>query len=402
MRRVLTPLLITLALLTTGFTPAYARAAWKRRIDGIIGSHSVSVAVAAGGQGLYTHAAMRRRRPASNQKLVLSMALLDELGPDRRLATVANAPSHRGGVIKGNLWIAGRGDPSLSRNGPYASSLPFGATRVGRLARRIRAAGITKITGRVLGSTGYFEHDWFARGWKHDFPANEVALPSALTFNGNVYHGRHISDPEYRAAAALTRRLIALGVPVSGAPGSGAPPAGLSKIADVHSKPLWILMRYMDRTSSNLFAEVLGKRLGRHRYGPPGTIAKAARAISDWAARHGVIVTSYDASGLSYDDRVSARGLVRLLDAARARPWGRTLRHLLATGGQGTLQHRLRGVPVRAKTGTLDRTSALSGWVWLQRTRQWSAFSILDAGMSKDRAAHIEDAIVRTLWRYAS
>jgi serine-type D-Ala-D-Ala carboxypeptidase/endopeptidase (penicillin-binding protein 4) len=94
---------------------------------------------------------------------------------------------------------------------------------------------------------------------------------------------------------------------------------------------------------------------------------------------------------------VSPSGLARLLDLADDQTWGETLRKALPTGGQGTLEDRLRGVAVRAKTGTLMNVSALSGWVWAKRRDRWFAFSILSRGMSKSTAVDIEDRIVRIL-----
>ena len=55
---------------------------------------------------------------------------------------------------------------------------------------------------------------------------------------------------------------------------------------------------------------------------------------------------------------------------------------------------------MRAKTGTLVNVSALSGWLKLTRTGQWARFSILSSGFAAWKAKDIEDAIVRTLWRY--
>jgi D-alanyl-D-alanine carboxypeptidase len=327
--------------------------------------------------------------------------LLDKLGPDFRFPTFVRSAAPTGSTITGNLWLYGRGDPSLGA-GAYAASLPFGGTRLGRLAREIRAAGIRTIRGSVMGAIGYFDHDWFAAGWKPYFPRDEVALPSALTVDGNALNGTHIFDPERRAAAILTKKLIGLGITVRRPAGAGTAPQGLTKIAQVTSRPLWKLLRYMDHKSSNFFAEVLGKRLGVERYGQTGTIAKAARAISAWSAAHGVSTTSFDSSGLSYADRVSARGIAHLLETSTDLSWGTTLRQILPRGNQGTLEHRLGSVRVRAKTGTLDRISALSGWVWLQTTGRWAEFSILDKGMTKDHAAVIEDNVVRTLSRYAS
>lgn len=400
MRRFVALSLVAFLLIGVLATAAQARAGWRHKIDVAIKGHSFSVVVRVHHRGLYSHAARRRRAPASNLKLILSMALFHKLGSNYRISTLVKARS-RGPVIPGNLWILGRGDPSLAKEGKFAASLPFDATRLGDLAHKIKAAGVRAIDGRVMGSTGYFAHDWFALGWKQDFPREEVALPSALTFNGNTASGRHISDPERKAAATLTNKLKRLGISVRHAAGAGTPPGELKEIARVRAEPLWKLVRYMDRQSSNFFAEVLGKRLAVERYGPPGTIVNAGRAIAAWAARHGVTIRAHDASGLSYLDRLTAKGIVRLLHVAQQDPWGPTLRRSLPSGDEGTLDHRLAGVPVRAKTGTLDGISALSGWVWLRRGGGWARFSILDHGMSKDGAASIEGTIVRTIWRHA-
>jgi D-alanyl-D-alanine carboxypeptidase len=150
---------------------------------------------------------------------------------------------------------------------------------------------------------------------------------------------------------------------------------------------------HMNRTSSNLYAEMLGKMLGARTSRVPGTMTKGARAIERFAARRGVELVARDSSGLSYANRVSARGLVALLDHARRRPWGRVLRLSLPRSGQGTLASRLAGVPLHAKTGTLwNGTSALAGWVRL-RTGGMAEFAILSRGSGKS----IEDAIVKRI-----
>ncbi|HWO71502.1 MAG TPA: D-alanyl-D-alanine carboxypeptidase, partial [Actinomycetota bacterium] len=368
---------------SAGTTLEVVRAAWMVRVDGVIGGRAVSVAVADDGVFLYRHQDGAPRTPASNEKLLLSMAILDALGPDHRLTTEAAARRVEGGVVRGDLWILGGGDPELGR------------ARLALLAERIRDAGIHRVTGSVEGSTGPFGRDWWAPGWRWYFPREEVPLPTALVFAGNVAGGVHVADPERRAAAFLTRRLERLGVRVGGPPGMGRPPAGLTTVAQVSSRSLRAIVSRMNRTSDNLAAEVLGKLLGATELGPPGTIAKGAEAIGDWAAARGVRVRAFDASGLSYRDRLRAVGLVRLLDAAEEEPWGAALRRGLAAPGQGTLEHRLAGVEVRAKTGTLSGVSALSGWVWLERGGDWAAFSILSEGLPKATAVRIEDAIVR-------
>jgi len=355
------------------------------------------------GRTLYSRSAETKRIPASNQKLLLSMALLDRLEPDTRLATSALGRRVRSGTLRGNLYVIGRGDPTLSGGGSFARSLPLKPAYLGRLAQKIKKSGIRRIKGRVVGARTYFAHDWWASGWKSSFPSNYVALPAALNINGNTHKGRHISNPEWKLAATLTERLRGLGVRVGGKPKSGGVPPDYAhnRIAKVLSPRLESMVRYMNRKSSNFFAEVLGKLLAAQRSGPPGTIAKGARGIRAWAARYNVRISAHDSSGLSSANRVSPKGLTRLLGVAQRQPWGKRLRSSLPTGGEGTLEHRLHGVRVRAKTGTLDGVSTLSGWVRLKRAGTWVEFSIMSRGMSKARAVQIEDRIVRLLRKRA-
>lgn len=386
------------AVIVFGSAPA-ASAGWRQRIDDATGGRSIGVSVRLRGDLIYARTDRERRIPASNQKLLMSMALLEKKSYRSRLPTIATiVPRTRNeGVITGDLWLLGRGDPSVTDGGDFARSVSFEPTRLRTLARRIKKAGIKRITGRVMGSTGYFAHDWFATGWKPDFPTEEVPMPTALTFNGNKAKDFHFADPERRAAAALTGRLRDMGVRVGSRAQQGEPPGGLRPIATVRSRSLQKLLKHTNRRSSNFFAEVLGKRLAVEAYGPPGTIAKGAQAIAAFAARRDVKLLAYDSSGLSYSNRVSPRGMSKLLASVEGKGWTDALRRTLPKGDQGTLEHRLRNVRLRAKTGTLENVSTLSGWVWLERARRWAAFSIMSRGMTKSTAADLEDRIVRIL-----
>ncbi len=357
------------------------RSGWMQAIDDAIGGRAVSVAVGEEDAYLYRHGADVPRRPASNTKLLLAMAMFDTLGPEFRMPTIAAAPGISGDGVVHELWILGRGDPIIGRG------------KLARLARELDAAGLTRVTGRVFGSTSYFRRDWDAPGW-NDVARDYVNRPTALTYRRNSG-----SDPERHAAGALTAELEELGIRVRGTPGAGSPPADLQRLASVESAPLQQLLTKTLRPSDNFFAEVLGKRLGVAVRGVPGTIVKGARSIQAWTDAHGAAFTVNDNSGLSYANRVTAEGIVRLLWAAEDASWGTNLRRAMPTGGQGTLVHRLQGLPVRAKTGTLDEVSALSGWVLTRRTDTWVEFSIVSFGMSKSVASDIEDRIVRILRR---
>jgi len=367
-------------------------ARWMERIEELVAGREVSVAVGEGGTFLYGRAPEAPRTPASNEKLLLSMALLDAFGPDFRIRTIAaSATVPIEGRIEGDLWILGRGDPEVD-----------GAT-MASLAERIVDEGVHRIDGRVLGATTYFRRDWNAHGW-NDAARTYVARPTALTFEGNLDdRGRHARSPETRAAEALTQALADLDVRVDGRPGAGEPPPGLDDLAAVRSRTLQALLARLLRPSDNFYAEVLGKRLAVETAGAPGSIAKAAAALGGWVTDRGVTgFALHDASGLSYANRVTADGIVRLLWEAEAASWGGDLFDALPTGGQGTLRDRLRTVSIRAKTGTLTGISALSGWIRLERTDAWAEFSILSSDMPKSVAAPLEDRIVELVQRGAT
>jgi D-alanyl-D-alanine carboxypeptidase/D-alanyl-D-alanine-endopeptidase (penicillin-binding protein 4) len=372
--------------LSTPITLQVVKSRWMREIDGLTAGIPMSVSVGEAGSYLYQRRDQIARTPASNEKLLLSMALFDGFGSQFKLPTRAMARTIRDGVIPGDLWIVGSGDPSVNR------------VRIKLLARTLVDAGVRRIRGSVRGSTTYFSRDWWAPGWKREFISEDIALPTALTFLGNEVRGKHITDPERRAAGSLTRALRRLGVRVRGGPGAGRSPSGLVEVARVDSPPLGALLRRMNFLSANFYAEVLGKRSGVARFGVPGTISKGAATTAGWVRAHDVPVTAYDGSGLSYWNRVTASGLVRLLGMAEEQPWGMDLRRSLPAPGQGTLRHRLSGVLVRAKTGTLTHISALSGWVWLEHRQAWAEFSILSAGLRVSTEKAIEDRIVRILF----
>jgi len=363
--------------------PAIITVPWTGRINRLLKRRSISVSVGQDGTFLYRYRSLTPRTPASNQKLLLSMAILDELGPDFRIETTAEVGSFTSGVVSGDLWILGGGDPEIT------------AARMGLLARELEEAGMTLIDGSVRGSTTYFEHDWWAPGWKPYFPRAYVALPTALAFNFNTANGVHIRDPERRAAVALTQALRARGIRVHGEPGAGEVPDALTRIASVNSAELVAILRSQNVPSDNFYAETLGKLLGATDVGEPGTIAKGAEAIDAFAEENGATrIDPKDSSGLSYRNIVTADDIVRLLWYSDTQTWADDLRAALPAGGQGTLYDRLRTVDVRAKTGTLTATSALSGWVRSESSGEWVEFSILSKGMPKSTASHIEDRIV--------
>lgn len=124
-------------------------------------------------------------RPASNMKLYTVAAALDRLTPDFRFATsvYANARPNNSGVVRGDVTIFGRGDPSLAarfNNGDYFKS-------INDLAAKIAAAGVKRIEGDLVGDESYFVGPKYGSGWEWDdltwYYGAEV---SALTVNDNA------------------------------------------------------------------------------------------------------------------------------------------------------------------------------------------------------------------------
>ncbi|MEO8476611.1 MAG: D-alanyl-D-alanine carboxypeptidase, partial [Actinomycetota bacterium] len=220
---------------------------WIQRIDSVVDGEPISVEIAFGGQVLYRHKDWVARPPASNEKLLLSLAILDRLAPSTTVPLrVLTTSAPVDGVIEGDLWIVGHGDPET------------GPDDMQELASAIAAQGIRRIRGHVYGATGPFGRDWFAPGWKDYFPKYYIALPTALTFEGNVGpNGTHIDDPERRAAGSLTAQLEHRGVRVTKKPGSGAAPAKLQGLATVISDPLGAMLKRMNTESRNFYAEFL-------------------------------------------------------------------------------------------------------------------------------------------------
>jgi D-alanyl-D-alanine carboxypeptidase/D-alanyl-D-alanine-endopeptidase (penicillin-binding protein 4) len=119
-----------------------------------------------GGEVLYSRNGEKSLRPASIQKLLSTALALDVLGSERRfLTTVETAsPIDSGGLISGDVYFVGRGDPSLG--GRYSAEDALAS--VDRLVDEIRAAGVRRIEGRVLGHGALFPgerrgSDW---GWE--------------------------------------------------------------------------------------------------------------------------------------------------------------------------------------------------------------------------------------------
>jgi serine-type D-Ala-D-Ala carboxypeptidase/endopeptidase (penicillin-binding protein 4) len=341
---------------------------------------------------VYRHNSLVSFRPASNEKITVAVTALDRLGPQFRIPTdvlskgVLNPST---GVLHGSLFLKGYGDPWLR------------TPRLENLVARLRAAGIRKVTGRILGDESYFDRVRVGPGWKASFYKVESPPLSALVVNrGHV--GKAMWDEPARAAALLFRRALrAGGIAAPGSYGKGLAPADASLLARARSRYLTTIVYRMDHVSDNFFAEMLLKQIGKQVRGEGSTTAGAAVVRAELRQR-GVTMTGVriaDGSGLSLYDRLTARAIGELLISATSDSaiGPDFVASLPIAGVNGTLKDRMKRLPayrhVFAKTGTTDRASALSGYV---RTR--FVFSILQNGspisyyyarQSQDRFAQV-------------
>jgi D-alanyl-D-alanine carboxypeptidase/D-alanyl-D-alanine-endopeptidase (penicillin-binding protein 4) len=308
--------------------------------------------------------------PASAEKLAVSYAALLLLGPGYRFRTEVTGDGVLAGrVWRGDLFLVGYGDPTLSLRDLDA------------LAREVAAWGIRRVAGSVRGDESHFDSRRAAPGWRPSFVGRESRPLSALSVEGAP--PRTANGSAAAAAAALTAALERRGVRVGGRPRPGRSPGDALPLAQDLSEPLSEIARHMNRESDNFVAEMVLKELGAsiERRGTTAAGALAVRAALAQAEVPLAGVRIVDGSGLSRLDRLTAQALVTILLAGARDPGigGAFVDSLAVAGVSGTLERRLERRPTRgrvvAKTGTTSVASALAGFV-----RRRYVFAILQNG----------------------
>ena len=168
------------------------RAALRYTIDSILGlsetRHArwgVLIVDPERGDTLYSHDAGKLLVPASNQKILTSAVALDALGPDFRYEThfLAGGPV-RDGVLDGDLFVIGRGDPTISDHMAGDAMLPLQA-----VADSIAARGVTRIRGGLLPLGDAFPDANIGHAWEHDdLATSSGAAIDELLFNEGIAH----------------------------------------------------------------------------------------------------------------------------------------------------------------------------------------------------------------------
>ncbi len=363
--------------------------------------------------------------PASCVKLVTAAAALAELGVDYRFVTEFLSDAKPAGTIIDTLYIRGNGDPfvtpqvmwrmagALIDHGyhrirgdviidqsffdgydyPYEYNGGFHAYEAptAAVAANFNVVEFIVTPGSKPGSTAHVSMQPNApyiqminrvkTGKLTRIGATRQVTDDREIFviSGEIRAGskptslaRSISRPVRFAGSLFAELLKQNGIGLDGSVREGTVPPGAYPLFEIPSPPLALLVRDMNKFSSNFIAEQITKHVGGRRTGRPGTTVQGLMAIREWLRSIGVSPRDYvleNGSGLSGASKLSAQQLVHILRAAGNDPaFGPDFMSSLSIlGVDGTMSHwhaepEARGI-LRAKTGTLKDVANLVGYI---------------------------------------
>ncbi len=372
--------------------------------------------------------------PASNVKLFTSAAALSKLGPDYRFETEflvePDFREARDGKAR-VLYVKGKGDPTMTTEklyGAVSELIHAGLKEVGDVVLdeswfdTVREPpGFDQESGdrSYLAPPGALSLNWNAVGVylrPGDSPGAKASVelePDSEYFNLDaqlltgsrtqrrftVSSGldkdhlhqkievrgfvpvdkltwsvwKKIDQPALYFGYTLKALLKERGVKVKGRLRLGTAPNSARPLHIAVSDTLDIVLKRLDKLSSNFIAEQLVKTMGAEVKGAPGTTEKGIEVVEEYLQQDvGLSRGSYvmrNGSGLNDTNRFSASQVNRVLKKMWERfPTAPEYMSALGIAGKdGTVKYRFEGTDavgrLRAKTGTLENVSALSGYV---------------------------------------
>jgi D-alanyl-D-alanine carboxypeptidase/D-alanyl-D-alanine-endopeptidase (penicillin-binding protein 4) len=438
-------------------TPAFQPA--LERIAKTAGTAGVIVASLSSGKVVCEFQPKEMLVPASLMKLLTSYAALKKLGPSFRFTTkVMAAEEPVEGVISGDIWIKGSGDPFFASENalqlakavrekgirqirgsilvddtffrPMSERVCLDSDCVGVYNPVISAAAIdfntltVKVTGPVKAGKAFSVDSGLADGYVRvsgqaslgKKGRNSLRLRSfGATDNGQEQFqlsGRasartrafrfNAADPAGLFAHAMRAALERSGVRVLGTGAKeGTTPRGAEVIVSYDSPRLVELISGLNRYSNNFMAEMLLKSLGGYVAGAPGDSQKGIAVVRTTLREAAIpeeIGTLDCGSGLSRFCRISPETFCRLLAAA----WNddeireEFISSLAANGEQGTLKRRMHepGLKVRGKTGTLNDVIGFAGYVSGPSGQTYAAVVMLNEVRDRFKARQAVDSLI--------
>jgi D-alanyl-D-alanine carboxypeptidase/D-alanyl-D-alanine-endopeptidase (penicillin-binding protein 4) len=369
------------------FVPAVQDTQLQRDLAAAVGPYDACVAVDGPNGPAARVNATTPLDPASNMKLLTSVAALETMGEDTRFTTKAY-------VDGDDLVIVGGGDPMFTSG---AAPPPFSS--LDAFAAKIRAAHPAPFDAIVVDGSRY-DSSRFPPTWKPNYvPEGEAGAIGALTVDrGYESYGHAAADPAVLFGTKL-RPLVH-----AGSVRAGTLPAGAREIASVDSAPLGDIVGEILRDSNNYGAEMLMREIG-YRRGHAGSTAAGIEETLPMLKRLGVPtagVVMQDGSGLSPDDRVTCDALLAAVRLASKPKFAAIDRGLPVAGETGTLANRFRGDPLagrlRAKTGSIDNVVALSGTI---DQAEHPTFSFMaNGGFTKEGGYGLQSAVAHAVATY--
>ncbi|HUV17541.1 MAG TPA: D-alanyl-D-alanine carboxypeptidase/D-alanyl-D-alanine-endopeptidase [Ilumatobacteraceae bacterium] len=305
--------------------------------------------------------------PASTNKLLIAGAAIELLGADHRFTTSLAAPPATDGVVDGDVYLVGGGDPLLVAGGfpvdDDGAADASATTSLDALADAVVGAGITTVRGAVVGDATRYDDQYVNPTWGTGIAYVDAGPIGGLVVNDGQTVGRsgRQPDPGEAAAREFARLLRERGVSVSNGWVAGAVEPGTPLLASIESAPLSSIVADMMTRSDNDTAEMLVKEIGLVGVGAgttPAGLQVLDAAVRSWGVPMENVVL-VDGSGLSANNRLTCDTLVGVLDHLADTP---ALQGLAVAGRSGTLIDEFLGSPVEgqlvAKTGTLTNPPA--------------------------------------------
>ena len=404
--------------------------------------------------------------PASTMKLVTTYAALEILGPNYQWKTEFYTDGTlSGGILHGNLYLKGGGDPKLNME------------KLWLLMRDLRANGVQQVTGDLVLDRNFFvppqlpqfnddgndENKPFlvkpdsllvnlkalrfvarndggkvlvsveppiasirvdnqvkavntkqCSGEVRYNPVTQANGTVTVTVNGQLSDGcssqTYLSLLDHATYTAGAVRAIwqELGGSIQGKDRLGAVPKDAKVLARAFSPDLAEVIRDINKYSNNTMAQQLFLSLGaRYRNEADGDDAKAAqRVVRQWLAKKGITaphLVMENGSGLSRAERVSAREMATLLQAAWRSPYSAEFVSSMPIAGMdGTMRKRLKRTAVSGeahiKTGTLNTVRAIAGYSRDNNGNTWAVVAILNDPKPWG-AASVLDQVLLDLYR---
>ena len=288
--------------------------------------------------------------PASTTKVVSTYAILKTWKPNYEIETEVWG-DFQGGIVKGDLVLKGGGDPLLTNE------------RIWLLAQDLKSRGVVRVQGRIRLDQRAFDGQYLGNGWGNtSSDTTPPILPLSVNFNRDD-NGRILRNPERNALNVLTRIFRETGILVDE---GNVPPSEGQKIATLVSPPLRQIVQGINKFSNNFMIEMLVKRFGEGSW--PRGIARIQDFYKTTLQLGPDKIAVTDGSGLSKDNRLSARTLAIVLRAG----WNdfevgpEFVESLKIIGGEPwrlKVQDPNLARRVRCKTGHLSGVSSICGYL---------------------------------------